>query len=91
MGADLSNIHRILIWSNKDRDKLIWPYNISGEANTKVMYERLCEIAIQSTLKNGLIAQPSHPKLWKQAWHLKSMLKIKTFMCRLLSNALVAR
>lgn len=63
MGFELANIYQILIHLEKDRDRLIWPHNVSREASTKVVYVKLREIVIPSTTINGLIAQSSRLKL----------------------------
>lgn len=63
-GAELASIHRIPIWPDRDKDKLMCPRSVSEKQILKVSFERLREIVVPSTANNRSIAHPSHLKLW---------------------------
>lgn len=67
---ELARIHRIPLWADKCRDKIIWPYGISREATVKSVYGN-CDIHPINGTSNNLVIPLNHLNLWQQIRHME--------------------
>ncbi|XP_075638354.1 uncharacterized protein LOC142610425 [Castanea sativa] len=70
-------------------DRIIWPDTPDGEYSVKAGYQKLCE---EANVSNASSSDPSHQKFfWKKIWKLHVPNKIKNFLWRICSNALLIK
>lgn len=82
-------IQQIPITYKENEDSLMWPISDSGIYSVKSGYQAL------QTWKNNLVQGTSNQgpmeQVWKKVWGIKTIPRHKSFLWRLLHNALLVR
>lgn len=84
----IRQISLIPIGDGLENDRLIWPWNKSGIYTVKLGYHWHHSITIRSIPDNSHTFHRVNPMIWKIIWRLKTLPKIRSFLWRVLANAI---
>lgn len=81
----ISSIPLSAEWEN---DKLVWPYEKSGNFTVRSGYHKLHDMRIKPSIQHPHWSHSVNPAIWKLIWSIKAIPKVMHFLWRTCSNLL---
>lgn len=81
----ISSIPLSAEWEN---DKLVWPYEKSGNFTVRSGYHKLHDMRIKPSIQHPHWSHSVNPAVWKLIWSIKAIPKVMHFLWRACSNLL---